>query len=129
MDVKLDISPNFGQAVGVFMTTLGGLGEASAQLTTLFGDGPAKMIVAGASLACIIFGPAVAVLFRGSSSQPGPWATQDPGIVKAAAIVASVPEDAHPDQMRRAVGDLNAEIVKEASPVMGPTVVPLVKPA
>lgn len=85
MAIELNVSPNWGQAFGALVAVLGGLGAATTQLTTLFGQGEAGKIVAGASLAALVLGPVVTVLFRGSSTTPGPWATPDPNPVPASA--------------------------------------------
>jgi hypothetical protein len=94
MNLKLDVSPAFGQIVGLAVTTLGALGTMSSQLTTLFGEGNAKMIIAGGSIAAFVLGPLAFVLSRGASSQPGPWATQDGPVMAEAAKVEALPPGA-----------------------------------
>ncbi len=102
----LDISPKFGIALGALVGTLGALGGAVSQLTTLFGDGDAKKIVAGASLMAILLGPTILVLGGGSSSQPGPWATPDSPEEKAAAAKVAA------DKAAKALADAQAAIPK-----------------
>ena len=75
--MKLDISPNMGQALGALVTGIGALSGAGALLTPLFGEGTTQKIVSGISLASVVLGPFFAVLFRGSDTTPGPWATPD----------------------------------------------------
>ena len=75
--MALNVPPAAGQVVGAVVTTLGGIGVLSSQLTTLFGDGDAKKIIAGAGIAAFVLGPIAFVLGAGASTKPGPWATPD----------------------------------------------------
>ena len=68
------MNPNVSMWVNIGVTICSGLTGAAAVFADLFGEGPAKKIVAGISLAGIVIGAVNAGLHATSTSQPGPLA-------------------------------------------------------
>jgi hypothetical protein len=102
----------FGISVaGVVLTTISGFSESMfpSYVSAVIGND----IIKTAGILSTIIGAIVGLLGKYSSSVPGSWAPQDTPVVKAATALSALPDDVHPDAVKRAVADLNEAVKVE----------------
>jgi hypothetical protein len=97
--------------VSVVATTISGF--STSMFPSYISDVVGSDIIKTAGIIGTLLGAVGAYLGKISSSVPGSWAPQDPPVVKAATALANLPDDVHPDAVKRAVGDLNEAVKAE----------------
>jgi hypothetical protein len=113
MQIEID-----GKTQAIALGVMSALGFVAALTPSMFPSfipaGADADIAKTAGLVAGLMGSIGSAMGLFSSSKPGPLAPPDPPIVKAATVLATLPDGTHSQQVLRAARDLHVEAVKEA---------------